>query len=133
VLHGSIHIPRARERLVDAAVVQHVAVQTLPDCRFFAVLHLAIPGASLWFIAHSLGRDRDIRVTPGPLFERRQLATRSYYPDIVRYLRFGNFGCFLVVYYALDLLNTRIRVPWLHIFGMFSILQSSAPITSILL
>jgi len=132
VLHGSIHIPRARQRLVDAAVVEHDAVQTVPQCRFFAVLHLAIPGARLWFLAHSPGRDRDIRVTPSRLFECKPLATRSCCPDIVRYLRLGDFACFPVVYYALNLLNTRIRVPWLRIFGMFSILQSSAPIISIL-
>lgn len=73
VLHGTIHNPRPKQRLVDAAVVKRVVVQVV-ECQFFAVIYLAVPRPRLCFVVHNPGRG--VRLTLNRLIECSALATR---------------------------------------------------------
>lgn len=103
MLHGTIHNPRRKQSLVDAAVVERVVVQVV-QYQFFAVIYLAVPGARLCF---TYIPGRDVCITLNRLFECSALATRSRDHNIVRYLLpDGSFG-FPAVYSAPDFLDTR--------------------------
>ena len=124
MLHGTIHNPRPKQRLVDAAVVKRVVVQVV-ECQFFAVIYLAVPRPRLCFIVHNPGPG--VLLTLNRLIECSALATRSRDRDIVRYLLPDSLCCFPVVCSAPDSLDTRIRVPSLGIFGIFFALRNSEP------